>query len=90
MTTPTRAELEAAMAGKLRGPRRHKAGPKGHPMPPGSGPSGSTCRDCRHYAVVSRRYRKCEANAANWTHSIASDIRARDPACAVFAPAREE
>lgn len=58
--------------------------PRGHVLPPGSGPAGETCGSCRHLArvVLAKTYRKCGLNRANWTGGGATDVRARDAACA--------
>jgi hypothetical protein len=55
-----------------------------HPARPGSGPSGKTCKDCRHRVVreMSRRYQKC--GLMSLSHGPATDIRLRDAACSCF------
>lgn len=62
--------------------------PRGHVMPPGSGPPAETCGTCRHMARVAlaRTYRKCGLNRANWTGGGATDVRAKDPACVKWEP----
>lgn len=58
---------------------------RGHIMPPGTGPAGETCRTCTHKVMqggVAGHYLKCGLNRAHWTGGYATDIRARDPACA--------
>jgi hypothetical protein len=57
---------------------------KGHASLPGSGPSGETCRSCKHKAYqggCAGDYIKCGLMRANWTRGRATDIRARDAAC---------
>ncbi len=59
----------------------------GYAAQPGTGPTGQTCRQCQHYALVqggSRWYRKCELMEKLWTHGKGSDIKAGSPACARF------
>ncbi|MAF43446.1 MAG: hypothetical protein CMI54_04655 [Parcubacteria group bacterium] len=62
--------------------------PRGYASPPGSGPSGKTCRQCEHYII---RYTaagytkpKCGLNRAKWTNGRASDIKVSSPACSKF------
>lgn len=57
--------------------------------PPGRGPSGETCRTCRHKIATGygrRRYLKCGLVRRFWTHGAATDIRASWPACAKWEP----
>ena len=56
---------------------------RGHAWKPGTGPSGETCKTCKHYTVkmMSKAYRKCGLMRANWTGGAATDIKASDPAC---------
>lgn len=49
---------------------------------PGSGPSGETCKTCRHSfarSMTSKRYWKC--GLVPITHGPATDIRVGSPAC---------
>jgi hypothetical protein len=49
--------------------------------------NGRTCKDCRHatYCNAGNKYfYKCELNRGRWTGSVNTDIRLRDPACAMF------
>lgn len=94
-----REELEALMNGPhLRLSARaaegaagwkHRKGPvpRGHVMPPGSGPQGETCGSCGHLVRkrMSGTYLKCGLNRANWTGGGGSDVRARDAACSSWA-----
>jgi phage gp16-like protein len=82
-------ELESAPAlsdaGRKRRQRRLRERPRGHAMPPGTGPDGETCRTCRHSTRVelaTKGVHKCGANRARWSASVVTDIRLRDPACA--------
>ncbi len=72
--------LEGAMP-SLRG--RTRAKKTGHAAPIGSGPSGESCKTCRHYVRFSYGgiWRKCDLMRKSWTHGPGSDIRAKDPAC---------
>ncbi len=55
----------------------------GYVMPPGTGPQGKTCGDCRHIHRT-QRYRKCKLNRARWTGGPKTDILARSPSCSRF------
>jgi hypothetical protein len=70
----------AIEAAKLRA--RHKI--RGHAAQPGTGPTGETCKSCRHYAhkVMANTYRKCVLRQNDWTGGPGTDVRAGDPACA--------
>lgn len=48
--------------------------------------NGKTCNDCRFAVAVqyAKRYHKCKLNEKNWTCGTGSDIRLKDPACAMF------
>lgn len=63
--------------------RRKSPVPRGHVMPPGTGPEGETCGTCKHLFrnQKAKTYLKCGLNAAKWTGGGATDIRARDAAC---------
>lgn len=60
--------------------------PRGHIMPPGTGPSGETCGSCKHLYRnrMAKTYLKCGLNQARWTGGGATDIRARDAACKMW------
>lgn len=62
--------------------RRKDPQPRGHAAPPGSGPEGETCRSCRHLVrrELAKTYFKCALRRR--THGRATDVRAKDPACA--------
>lgn len=57
----------------------------GYPAPPGSGPTGQTCRSCKNYTYndsrTARLYRKCGLMRAVWTGGPGTDIKAGSPAC---------
>ena len=55
-----------------------------HAAPPGTGPLGETCGTCAHLARkrMAKVYLKCGLCQAKWTGGGATDVRARDPACA--------
>lgn len=64
-------------------PKRRKTVPRGYAAPPGSGPSGETCKTCA-FKVTKRmggRYLKCQLMRASWTGGPSTDIRAGSPAC---------
>ena len=56
---------------------------QGHAAPPGSGPAGHSCGDCKHLArrSFSKVYLKCGLMQASWTGGAGTDVRAHDPAC---------
>lgn len=64
-------------------PKRKDPVPRGHIMPPGTGPAGETCGSCKHLFRnrMAKTYLKCELNRPRWTGGGATDIRARDAAC---------
>lgn len=58
--------------------------PKGSAAQPGTGPTGETCRTCKHKAAptsTARVYWKCRLMQAHWTGGPGTDIRMRSPAC---------
>ena len=58
--------------------------PRGHAAPPGTGPSGETCKSCRHYTrdhYNDKVWLKCGLQKHRWSHCEATDIRAKDSAC---------
>lgn len=63
---------------------------RGHAAPPGDRPKGETCGSCRHYtrwqSTPGRIRRKCAHRQATWTKGAATDIRKKDPACALWKP----
>lgn len=71
-------EEEARRKRKARDPQ-----PSGYAAVPGTGPAGETCKTCRH--IVRRHYAKtyikCGLMRRHWTGGIATDIRAKAPAC---------
>ena len=74
--------LTPAERRQLKGRPKTKA--KGHAWPPGTGPAGETCGSCRHLTRkrMARVYLKCWLMRARWTGGGATDIKAKDPACA--------
>ena len=69
-------------------PRIRKAGTdNGYPRPPGSGPDGETCRSCAHYCRTGNggKFLKCALLRARWTHGPGTDIKAKSPACELWA-----
>ncbi|SDA13121.1 hypothetical protein SAMN02799622_00915 [Methylobacterium sp. UNC378MF] len=69
--------------------KRLKAGttPKGYAALPGTGPAGETCGSCAHVVrrQMARVYLKCGLMRRGWTAGIASDVRAKAPACSRWA-----
>ena len=67
---------------KAAGKRSYAA--RGYARPPGSGPSGETCKTCEHCTATSggnwKGY-KCAVIKHRWNHSPATDIALRSLAC---------
>lgn len=63
-------------------PKRNET-PRGYAAPPGTGPSGHFCRDCRHATKISyaKNYWKCGLMRVGWTCGFKTDIRLKSPAC---------
>lgn len=57
--------------------------PRGYAAPPGTGPTGETCKSCVHIARIrmAKTYLKCELRRSSWTGGGGTDIRASAPAC---------
>lgn len=56
----------------------------GYPAPPGTGPDGETCRNCKFKRVspsATNHFLKCELMEQHWTHGKGTDIAAKSPAC---------
>lgn len=71
------------------GPKKRKdTVPAGYAAPPGTGPEGLTCRQCRHLVrrSMAKTYLKCFLMKALWTGGGKTDIRAGSPACSKFEP----
>lgn len=66
---------------KVRG--KHYVEPRGYAAPPGTGPTGETCKTCKHIYrnQQAKVYLKCALTRACWTGGGKTDIRARAPAC---------
>ena len=59
----------------------------GYAAPPGTGPADATCADCAHrlrWRLASKTVSKCGHPHGYRSHSAASDIKARSPACKFF------
>ena len=69
-------------------PKRRPTVRNGYAAPPGTGPAGRTCRDCRHKVSCSntgnKSWVKCELRRATWTNGQGTDILAGSPACSRF------
>jgi len=67
--------------------RRRKGG---YASAPGTGPTGETCRSCKHCYFVTpniRRFYKCRLTP--FTNGPASDVKVRSPACRQWEPRGE-
>lgn len=55
----------------------------GYAAPPGSGPTGETCRTCKHlvHKRMAGTYLKCELMRSVWTGGGGTDVKAKSPAC---------
>lgn len=76
-----------------RGRRGKEPKPDGYADIPGTGPSGKTCRDCKHDRHIlsgSRPWHKCNLMQGYWTGSRRTDILARSPACRKFEAKTDE
>lgn len=66
----------------------------GYAAPPGTGPSGMFCKDCKHKHSMGnygcKQYIKCELRRATWTNGQGTDILAHSPACSKFEPKEKE
>jgi hypothetical protein len=64
---------------------RKTPAPKGYAAPPGTGPSGESCKTCGHAVGTGhfgcRTYYKCELLKAHWTGGPGTDIALKSPAC---------
>ena len=59
----------------------------GYAAPPGTGPEGKACKDCRHKCSMGnggKHFIKCELRRSTWTHGEGTDILAGSPACNKF------
>jgi len=67
-----------------------RRGVTGYAYPPGTGPSGETCKTCRHLTVrrFANRYYKCGLVRA--TGGPATDVRLKSPACRAWEPEQKE
>lgn len=56
---------------------------KGYSAPPGTGPSGETCKTCKHLYRnrMAKTYLKCELMRSAWTGGAGTDVLASAPAC---------
>ena len=74
--------------------RRKPTVKNGYAAPPGTGPEGKTCRDCKHKLRLGnfggKSYLKCDLRRATWTCGEGTDILARTPACSKFEALREQ
>lgn len=55
----------------------------GYAAEPGTGPSGETCKTCRHLVAnrLSKTYWKCGLLRAFWTGGAKTDVLLKSPAC---------
>ena len=70
--------------------KRPAADTKRRPAPIGTGPPSETCGSCANLyrRAFSKTYLKCELMRATWTGGAATDVKARDAACARWAVAK--
>ena len=88
LPVPTRKPL-VLTAATPRG--KHYVEPRGYYGQPGTGPEGTTCRQCAHYVSLqghAKTFPKCGKNKTRWTHGRGSDILASAPSCRYFEPER--
>lgn len=71
-------------------PKRNEK-PRGYAAPPGSGPAGQFCKNCRHFVRkrMSKTYFKCWLRRRDWSNCAATDIQANSPACMHWASEAE-
>lgn len=60
----------------------------GYAAPPGTGPSGETCKTCKHLfrKRLAGTYLKCWLMSAVWTGGARTDVKASSPACSAWEP----
>lgn len=79
------APAQQSRPGKGLGPQggKHYVKPWGYVCPPGTGPAGHTCGDCRHLYRnrLAKTYLKCYLARRKWTGGRATDVLAGSPAC---------
>lgn len=70
--------------------RRRDETPHGYAAPPGTGPKGHFCADCRHLVrkMMGKTYLKCALMQRIWTGGPGTDIRAKSLACQHWASIR--
>lgn len=77
-----------------RGQSKRDTRARGYAAPPGTGPAGHFCSDCKYAVRVgghTRRYYKCERiGRRNWTNSYGTDIRIKAPACKYWEPEEQK
>ena len=68
--------------------RRKPTVKNGYAAPPGTGPAGMCCKDCKHKHTMSntgnKSWIKCDLRKATWTNGEGTDILAHSPACSKF------
>lgn len=81
-------EMAEALMARAKSRRRKDPTPKGYAAVPGTGPSGETCRSCRHMAPqrFAKTYNKCGLMQSYWTGGRGTDVLARSPACRRWEP----
>ena len=64
--------------------KRPAVSSKCRPAPIGTGPPGETCGSCANLyrREFSKTYLKCDLMRSAWTGGAATDVKARDAACA--------
>jgi hypothetical protein len=63
--------------------KRRDPTPAGYAAQPGTGPSGETCRTCKHLSAneQAKTYYKCGLMSRHWTGGRKSDVLVKAPAC---------
>lgn len=66
----------------------------GYSAPPGTGPTGETCKSCHHCIGMrwsaKKTFFKCLLVHKTWNHSYGTDIRLKSPACRNWTMIRAE
>jgi hypothetical protein len=76
---------------EIKSEEKKKGQPKGYAYPPGTGPTGETCKTCEHSyrrQGGSNAYFKCDLVPP--TNGPGTDIRLKSPACFKWTPKQTE
>lgn len=84
MTANLQSPPEVDLFGSVVLPEKKSTKANGYAYPPGTGPANETCSTCSHFIRrLGGRYFKC--GLTRWTHGPGTDIRAKSPACKLWA-----